>query len=80
MDDVEELEEDRGEAAIRAVPKVASLVEPVTKGEPLLFYQGAEPFQSPVVGARRTERAEREDNLRSECVRAIRNNIQSEIV
>ena len=52
MDDVEELEEDRGEAAIRAVPKVASLVEPVTKGEPLLFYQGAEPFQSPIVGVK----------------------------
>ena len=52
MDNVEELEEDRSEAAIRAVPKVASLVEPVTKGEPLFFYQGAEPFQSSVVGVK----------------------------
>ena len=52
VDDVKELQEDRGEATIGAVPKVAPLVEPVTKGQPLLFYQGAEALQGPVVGVK----------------------------
>ena len=52
VDDVEELEEDRGEAAVGAVAEVASLVEPVPEGQPLLLYQGAETLQSPVVGVK----------------------------
>ena len=52
VDDVKELEEDRGETTVGAVAKVAPLVEPVTKGQPLLFYQGAETLQGPVVGVK----------------------------
>ena len=52
VDDVEELQENRGEATIGAVTKVAPLVEPVTKGQPLLFYEGAETLQGPVVGVK----------------------------
>ena len=52
VDDVKELQEDRGEAAIGAVAKVAPLVEPVTKGQPLLLYESAETLQGPVVGVK----------------------------
>ena len=52
VDNVKELEEDRGETAVGAVAKVAPLVEPVTKGQPLLLYQGAETLQGPVVGVK----------------------------
>ena len=50
VDDVEELEEHGGEAAVAGVPEVAPLVEPVTEGQPLLLYKSAETLQSPVVG------------------------------
>ena len=52
VDDVKELEEDGGEASIGAVAQVAPLVEPVTKGQPLLLYEGAEPLQGPIVGVK----------------------------
>ena len=52
VDDVKELQEDRGEASIGAVAKVAPLVEPVTEGQPLLLYEGAESLQGPVVGVK----------------------------
>ena len=52
VDDVKELQEDRGEASVGAVTKVAPLVEPVTEGQPLLFYKSAETLQGPVVGVK----------------------------
>ena len=52
VDDVKELEEHGGEASIGAVAQVAPLVEPVTEGQPLLLYEGAEALQGPIVGVK----------------------------
>ena len=52
VDDVKELEKDGGEASIGAVAQVAPLVEPVTEGQPLLLYEGAEALQGPIVGVK----------------------------